>query len=247
MTFQCKNDPVSGTDLCSKCTRHAAKYATATTYAEGRDSMWHGRVNEGLDTLPAVSHMAGSAWFHERAKWTGEPKTQTAKQAGHHEKRQLVKDVDLAHFARGELELDIERLAAGNQITSQQLRDCLCMLRGLPTGAKGGKGKFDTKAKLCTEIRRLRGGGAEGPTIYIRAADGTWKKPDVAAAAAGAAVPVMEVREPVVLFMPPPLDPLAAMAAQLAAAMERIASLEAAVAAAAEARRAMLTQLLAAL
>ena len=228
MTFQCKNDPVSGTDLCSKCTRHAAKFATAATAEEQRNSMWHGRVNEDLNTLPAVSHMAGSVWFHERAKWKGEPKAKTAKQAGHHEKRQLVKDVDLMHFVRGELELEIERLSADNQITGQQLRDCLCMLRGLPTGAKSA-GKFDTKEKLCVEIRRLMASPASGGA----ATDG---------AAAG---PAMEVHEPVALplLQPPARDPLAEMAAALAAAMERIATLEAA---AAE-RKALLTQLLAAL
>lgn len=245
IAFQCKNLPVTtqaGTDLCAKCTRHAAKYARATTASEQRHSAWHGRVNEGLDTLPAVSHMAGSAWFKAKPKWTGEPKAQTEMQARHGDTRQLVKDVDLAHFAHGELELDIERLAAGNQITGQQLRDVWCMLTGRVTGAKSA-GKFDTKAKLCTEIRRLRGDGAEGPTIYIRAADGTWKKPDVvdlpAAAAAAGAVPAIEVHEPVVLLMPPALDPLAVMAAQLAAAMERIATLEAAAAA----RREMLAHL----
>lgn len=283
MAFQCKNDPVSGTDLCTKCIRHEAKFAAATTAEEQRNSLWHGRVNEDLNTLPAVSHMAGSVWFHERAKWKGEPKAKTAKQAGHHEKRQLVKDVDLMHFVRGELELEIERLIADNQITGQQLRDCLCMLRGLPTGAKSA-GKFDTKEKLCVEIRRLMvvarhvvGGGGAGPVMEVREAaaaaepvvepiamdgelkliagamyvvkDGNAYAYDEVAEKAGVFVGRLSedgesVHLPLPLLLPPaPRDPLAEMAAALAVAMGRIATLEAA---AAE-RKAMLTQLLAAL
>lgn len=251
MTFQCKNAPVSGTDLCSKCTRHATKFAIATTAQEQRASMWHGRVNESLDTLPAVSHMAGSEWFHKKAKWIGAPKPPTAKQAGHHEKRQLVKDVDLVHFVRGEMELPIERLVADNQITGQQLRDMWCMLRGVPTGAKSA-GKFDTKQKLCAEIRRLMAAPvpaavpAEAPVLEVienEVAPAAPVKVKACLLGPGGARAKKPGRAELRAALAAKDAELTGVHAALAAAMDRIAALEAAAAA----KKELMAQLLAAL
>lgn len=145
-SYQCKSLPVVGSDLCATCRRHEAK-GTA-------DDCWHGRMTDA--TLPADSHIAGSAWFHKKAKWTGVEKPRTRRMEERSDERRLIADVELRRFTGGTVRMDIERLAADNQITGQQLRDMVCRLSTpkRPEGADRING-HDTKEKLCTLIRTL--------------------------------------------------------------------------------------------
>lgn len=165
---QCKNAPVSGTDLCTTCGKHEAKGT-----AEGH---WHGRVNDtDFDSLPADSHIAGSEWFHDsmtsgKLVWRGVEKPRSARDEGNLPKAPRIADLELLKFVRGDASakhLDIEELSARGQISGQQLRDMLCLLHGEATGILKHTPKFSTKAALCAEIRRLMVPGAVLGTLKV--------------------------------------------------------------------------------
>jgi hypothetical protein len=165
---QCKNAPVSGTDICTTCLRHEANGT-----AEGK---WHGRVNDtDFDSLPADSHIAGSEWFHEsmtsgKLVWRGVEKPRSAREEGNLPKAPRIADLELLKFVRGDTSakhLNIEELSARRQISGQQLRDMLCLLHGEPTGVLKHTPKFSTKAELCAEIRRLMVPGAAQGTLKV--------------------------------------------------------------------------------
>lgn len=138
---QCTSLPVSNTELCSTCLRHQ----------ELGGHWWNGFYG---GAIPDDSHCAGSAWSREKAKWMGVARVKTARQEGRLDRAPLVKNVDLMHFLRGEIEMDLEYLVERRQITGQQLRDMFSALIGAEPGRKKSFGKFDTNAKLCAEIRR---------------------------------------------------------------------------------------------
>jgi hypothetical protein len=125
--YQCKNAPVSGTHLCQTCTRHKTAYDKKHT-SDGTE--WHGLVTDTaeFETLPADSHIAGSKWFHTKAKWNSDPRPMTAKQEGRLDKAPRVPSKELARFAAGKCELDLETLVQKNQITTEDLRDILTMI-----------------------------------------------------------------------------------------------------------------------
>jgi hypothetical protein len=143
--YQCKNMPVSAgaADLCEVCRRREAK----GTIKGG----WNGRVTE---ELPADSHIAGSTWFHTKAKWIGDEKPKTRRMEERSDERRLVADVEIRRFLAGAVPLNIERLSADNQITAQQLRDMVCRLTEKPIGSDRING-YDKKEKLCELIRKL--------------------------------------------------------------------------------------------
>jgi hypothetical protein len=165
---QCKNAPVSGSDICETCQRHwdAAAAAGDPMLIGGRHD-WNGRVTDtNLDSLPADSHIAGSPWFHKgiadgslvrRAEET----PRTARMAAGLPRAPKVTWLELTKFLRGEnAHLNIEELSGhAMQISGQQLRDMLCTLYGKPLGADGS-GKFSSKPKMCAEIRRMMVAGA---------------------------------------------------------------------------------------
>jgi len=165
---QCKNSPVSGSDLCETCQRH---FAGATAEGDpmliGARHEWNGRVTDtNLDSLPADSHIAGSAWFHKgvtsgRLVLRAEETPRTAKNAAGLRRQPKVPDLELTKFLRGEAaHLNIEELSGhANQISGQQLRNMLCSLYGKPAGAEE-LGKFTSKPKMCAEIRRMMVVGA---------------------------------------------------------------------------------------
>jgi hypothetical protein len=143
--YQCKSMPVAAGagDLCEVCRRREAK-------GTAKDN-WHGRVT---GDVPADSHIAGSTWFHTKAKWVGDEKPKTRRMEERAPERRLVADVEIRRFLAGTVPLNIERLSADNQLTGQQLRDMVCRLSGKPVGADRVNG-HDTKEKLCELIRKL--------------------------------------------------------------------------------------------
>ena len=210
--YQCRNKPVSGSDLCSTCLGHEAK----GTHKDG----WNGRVTE---ELPADSHCAGSAWAEAKAKWTGVAKPKTRRQAERAEKRRTIPDVELRRFilGRGAIELDIERLSTvDNQITVQQLIDMICLHQEKPLGATSVSGTYRTRKALCAVIRKLM-----DPTVT--------EKPRLTftypAAAGGAGAPSLEVSE--AEEDTGDEEATEALRAELEAAKETIAELRAALAA----------------
>ena len=179
--YQCRNKPVSGSDLCSTCLGHEAK----GTHKDG----WNGRVTE---ELPADSHCAGSAWAEAKAKWTGVAKPKTRRQAERAEKRRTIPDVELRRFilGRGAIELDIERLSTvDNQITVQQLIDMICLHQEKPTGATSVSGTYRTRKALCAVIRKLM-----DPTVTEKPRL-TFTYPAAAGGAGTATPPSLEVSE----------------------------------------------------
>lgn len=174
---QCKNAPVSGSDLCETCQRHWVRAVAAgdPLLIGGRKEIdWHGRVTDfNRDSLPANSHIAGSGWFFDgcvsgKIVRNDAQKPLTAKKAAGLPRAPCVPDLELRKFLRGESTLDIEELSGtARQISGQQLRDMLCALYGQPDGAEH-TGKFDTKPKLCAEIRRMMVAGAV-PDLRFRA------------------------------------------------------------------------------
>lgn len=141
--YQCKSMPVAGSELCEVCRRREAK-------GTAKDN-WHGRVT---GEIPADSHIAGSTWFHTKAKWVGAEKRKTRRMEERAPERRLVADVEIRRFLAGTVPLNIERLAADNQLTGQQLRDMVAHLSGLSTGADRING-YDKKEHLCALIRLL--------------------------------------------------------------------------------------------
>ncbi len=144
--YQCSKAPVSGTTLCETCNRHKSLYESTHSAIA---SNWHGTVDEPLETsLPHDSHVAGSAWATTKAKWVGVPKPKTAKQEGRLKSAPHVPQKELDRFARGECELDLESLAAKNQIDRVGLRSILSQLTGTPVS------DYLTKPQLIARIRR---------------------------------------------------------------------------------------------
>ena len=144
--YQCSNKPVSGTDLCETCNRHKTAYDT--THSVER-SNWHGVVSDP-DSLPADSHIHGSAWFRAKAKWMGTVKPKTAKQDGRLEVAPRVPAKELSRFARGECDLDLETLSAKNQIGRVELRVILTQICDVKIP------DYLTRADLIKRIRRYR-------------------------------------------------------------------------------------------
>jgi hypothetical protein len=161
---QCTSLPVSNTELCSTCLRHQ----------ELGGHWWNGFYG---GAIPDDSHCAGSAWSREKATWMGVARVKTARQEGRLSRAPLVKNVDLMHFLRGEIEMDLEYLVERRQITGQQLRDMFSALIGAEPGRKKSFGKFDTNAKLCAEIRRRM---APAPSSNSASSEETPEKPEKA-------------------------------------------------------------------
>jgi len=165
---QCKNAPVSGSDICETCQRHlAAAVAVGDPLLVGERHDWNGRVTDNnLDSLPRRSHIAGSVWFHESTA-SGklirreEETPRSARKAAGLPRAPRVPDLELTKFLRGDApHLNIEELSgAARQISGQQLRDMLCSLYGKAAGAEE-IGKFTSKPKMCAEIRRMMVAGA---------------------------------------------------------------------------------------
>lgn len=155
--IQCKNYPIDGSDLCETCLGHEA---------EPTKGHWNGRVT---GPLPATSQIGGSE-KSTRAVWLDAERPKTRRQVERAEKRRLIADVELRHFADGTIDLPIEDLAIrDNQISTQQLRDVACLLMGIETGATGIRG-CGTRTDLCKLIRSLKAGDPQivvvknGPT-----------------------------------------------------------------------------------
>lgn len=148
-SYQCKSSPVAGSDLCATCRRREAKNAEIDDTTR---SGWNGRVSD--DELPADSHMAGSTWFHTKAKWTGTEKPKTRRMEERSDERRVIADVELRRFADGKVRLDIKRLTADNQINGQQLRDMVCRIAGRPAGADriNGHGSKPELAELICAL-----------------------------------------------------------------------------------------------
>jgi hypothetical protein len=140
--FQCRGYAVQdGYGLCSTCDGH-----------RGRGVDWHGRVDEPLNMMPANSHIAGGPWFHKmvaEGKFKQNDRPLTAKQEGRLSRAPIVPEAQLRRFVRGEIDLDIETLAARRQISAGRLINII--------GAMGivisRKVRFGTKAGLCAAIR----------------------------------------------------------------------------------------------
>lgn len=65
--FQCKMAPLADGNLCADCCARRARDAKGSTEA----SNWHGVVTD-MNSLPAWSHVAGSAWcLSGKPKWLG--------------------------------------------------------------------------------------------------------------------------------------------------------------------------------
>lgn len=143
--FQCAGYAVQDANgLCSTCERRRSN---------GSDE-WHGRVDEAPELMPITSHIPGGPWANRmvtEGKFLFFPngRPQTAKQEGHLDRAPIVPAAQLMRFARGEIGLDIEALAARRQISAQGLIDII--------GAMGidisRKVRFGTKAMLCAAIR----------------------------------------------------------------------------------------------
>jgi len=157
--FQCGGHAVQDSDgLCATCMGHRS-----------RGVEWHGRVDEPLDQMPITSHIAGGPWF---AKMIAEDKIRlndrplTAKQEGRLARAPLVPEAQLRRFACGEIDLNIEILAAKRQISTQDLINIIGWI-----GANiSRKVRFGSKAALCAAIRACRGGPPEAqPTAGTEA------------------------------------------------------------------------------
>jgi len=146
--IQCKSIPVAtGDGLCATCARH-----------ESSQKDWDGRVT---GPLPAGSHIVGSAWFIEKAVWTGVERPKTARQEGNLPRAPRVTDNALQHFLRspnGDGAMDIESLSARNQISRLQLSALVCQLRGVPIRLIE-----ESRAKLCETVRALLAAAADVP------------------------------------------------------------------------------------
>ena len=140
VNLQCKNKPVSGSDLCDTCLRH-----------ESKGSAWHGRITE---EPPAKSYFGGSLWFHTKAVWNGTEKPKTRRQEERADRRRLISDLEIRRFLSGAVTLNIEMLSQDNQIESKQLRDMACILTKKAVGSKRING-YSTKGELCKLIRTL--------------------------------------------------------------------------------------------
>jgi hypothetical protein len=144
-SYQCKSRPVVGSDLCEICQCRETK----GTIRSG----WNGRVNA---PIPAASHMPGSKWFTDKAKWIGIARPKSRRMAERADERRLIADKEIKRFTDGKVTLNIEEFSAGGQITCQQLRDMVCVLSTpkRPTGADCING-HNTREKLCKLIRVL--------------------------------------------------------------------------------------------
>jgi hypothetical protein len=130
-----------GNGLCATCDGH-----------RGRGVDWHGRVDEPLNMMPANSHIAGGPWFHKmvaEGKFKQNDRPLTAKQEGRLSRAPIVPDRELRRFARGEIDLDIETLAARRQISTQGLIN----ITGWIGVHISRKVRFGSKAGLCAAIR----------------------------------------------------------------------------------------------
>ena len=142
---QCGNRAVQdGDGLCATCIRHHG------------GAEWHGRVDEPLHQMPITSHIAGGPWFHKmmaEGKFKPNDRPTTARQDAAAALLQgivcVVPEAQLMCFARGEIDLDIETLAAKRQISAQGLWNIL----GYLNADISRKVRFGTKAGLCAAIR----------------------------------------------------------------------------------------------
>jgi hypothetical protein len=183
-SYQCKSLPVVGSDLCEVCRRREAKNAEIDDTTR---SGWNGRMTDA--ELPADSHIAGSEWFHTKAKWTGVAKPKTRRMEERSDERRLIADKELKRFTDGKVLMEIERLSADNQITAQQLRDMVCRLTEKPIGADRING-YDKKEKLCELIRKLMDPAGEAPkfTVHYPKAEGGAGSPAASVSAGTASV-----------------------------------------------------------
>lgn len=155
--IQCPKMPVRDHDICERCLKHAQAYddavAAAKPVAVLREIDWSGRVGD-LASIPAHSHIAGSKWHTDGVvsgtiKWTGVEKPKTTKQEHRLKRRPATSDTELAHFADGRIELNIEHMAGpANTVTRKQLQEIIRRL--------GGTDVSGSKAQLCARIRKLK-------------------------------------------------------------------------------------------
>jgi FtsZ-binding cell division protein ZapB len=151
--YQCKKAKIAGSDLCETCQGRKEREETEYTSWNG-GSGWLGLITA---TAPDYSHTHGTAWFEKKAKWTGVSRLPTARKEGRLDRVPRVEQREIDRFLRGGVPLDIETLSQRNQISGQDLRDMISMLKGIETGvSKFNKGA--TKTELCEIIRRLMGG-----------------------------------------------------------------------------------------
>ena len=151
--FQCGNRAVQdGDGLCATCIRHRG------------GAEWHGRVDEPLHEMPITSHIAGGRWFHKmmaEGKFQPNDRPLTARQDAAAALLQgivcVVPEAQLMRFARGEIDLDIETLAAKRMISAQGLWNII----GEMGIAISRKVRFGTKAGLCAAIREAKQPPAE--------------------------------------------------------------------------------------
>ena len=74
--FQCKMAPLADGNLCADCCARRARDAKGSTEA----SNWHGVVTD-MNSMPAWSHVAGSAWcLSGKPKWLGVARPKAVRQ-----------------------------------------------------------------------------------------------------------------------------------------------------------------------
>ncbi len=152
--IQCKNKAVQDSDgLCETCEGHRR-----------RGVEWHGRVDEAPELMPVTSHIAGGPWFLKRRhsvftdfQIIPNGRLMTAKQEGRLDRAPVVPEAQLRRFARGEIDLDIETLAAKRQISTQDLINITGWI-GMNISRKV---RFGSKAGLCAAIRAAMAPPAE--------------------------------------------------------------------------------------
>ena len=170
--YQCKKAPVSGSTLCETCQGRLDRQHADSSIGWNGGSGWLGLyTSETSYDIQPYAHTAGTPWF-ARAKWTGVPKAPTARKEGRLDRVPRVEQREIDRFLRSSCTLDIETLSTRNQISAQQLRDMISVLKGFETGvpkfnvkasartlsAHGAFNKGTTKPELCVIIRALMRG-----------------------------------------------------------------------------------------
>ena len=129
-SVQCTRMPVRDSDLCETCKRREEKAVADPSWSVDG---WHGRVTDAA--FPATSHMAGSDWAVIKAVWTNKSKPQTAKQRSPRHKATPWNRTDMEHVINKDVTRDLDRAIEDNVISTQLLRDGVCMLLKLDEGA----------------------------------------------------------------------------------------------------------------
>jgi len=177
--------------LCPTCERHRSTGSPD----------WHGRVDKPLDQMPITSHIAGGAWYNKmvaEGKFKINDRPLTAKQEGHLDRAPIVPEAQLKRFARGEIDLDVETLAAKRQISTMGLIGILCDLNV----DISRKVRYGTKAGLCAAIREaIREAMVPPPAQHFNPEEDNYE-----AEAASSPPSLQEAFEPEVQHMAPAGD-----------------------------------------